>query len=50
MSCMCKITHNEEHDEAKERPCLMCGEAFASSWPGERICRRCRSSAAWRHG
>jgi len=47
---MNKIAQHEEINEAKERRCLMCSEAFASSWPGERICRRCRSSAAWRQG
>ena len=36
--------------EAKERRCLMCGESFPSTWPGDRVCRRCRSSAAWRQG
>ena len=36
--------------ESKDRRCLMCGETFESAWAGERICRRCRSSAAWRRG
>ena len=36
--------------EAKERKCLRCREEFMSSWPGERICRTCKSSSAWREG
>jgi rubrerythrin len=36
--------------EAKQRRCLMCGTEFASDWPGERICPRCRATAAWRNG
>ncbi len=34
--------------EAKSRRCLKCREPFASSWPGERVCSRCKSSAVWR--
>jgi hypothetical protein len=36
--------------ETKARKCLRCREEFASSWPGERICRTCKSSSAWREG
>ena len=36
--------------EPKERKCLKCREGFLSSWPGERICRTCKSSSAWREG
>ncbi len=36
--------------DAKERRCLKCREEFLSSWPGERICRTCKSSSAWREG
>jgi len=28
----------------------MCRDRFESSWPGERICKRCKSTAAWREG
>jgi hypothetical protein len=41
---------DETEAEVKERRCLMCRETFDSAWAGERICRRCRSSAAWRRG
>jgi hypothetical protein len=52
MCLMSKVyLHDNDNDaEAKERRCLMCGETFQSEWAGERICRRCRSSAAWRQG
>ncbi len=36
--------------DTKERKCLKCREEFLSSWPGERICRTCKSSSAWREG
>ena len=36
--------------ETKTRKCLRCREEFMSSWPGERICRTCKSSSAWREG
>jgi len=36
--------------ETKTRKCLRCREEFSSSWPGERICRTCKSSSAWREG
>jgi hypothetical protein len=36
--------------EPKERKCLKCREEFLSAWPGERICRTCKSSSAWREG
>ncbi len=36
--------------EPKERKCLKCREEFLSAWPGERICRTCKSSSDWREG
>ena len=36
--------------EAKDRRCLMCSDRFKSEWSGERICKRCRQTAAWRQG
>ena len=32
------------------RRCLRCGERFPSEWAGERICRKCKSTVAWRRG
>ncbi len=40
----------EAGHEEKPRKCLVCGERFTSHWVGERVCRRCKSSAAWRQG
>lgn len=35
-------------DAPKARRCLRCSTTFPSEWIGERICRRCKSSHAWR--
>jgi len=35
---------------AAERTCLKCDRMFYSSWEGERICKRCKDSHAWRTG
>jgi len=37
-------------DEPKTRKCLICKSPFPSAWAGERICRRCKSTSAWRSG
>jgi hypothetical protein len=37
-------------EQPKLRSCLSCQDKFVSAWSGERICKRCRSSAAWRNG
>jgi hypothetical protein len=37
-------------DEAKVRNCLVCKSPFPSAWAGERVCRRCKSTSAWRGG
>lgn len=34
----------------RARVCLACARAFESEWVGERICRKCKSSANWRQG
>ena len=36
--------------DEKLRRCLMCGKDFLSEWAGNRICKKCRSSAAWKQG
>lgn len=45
-------TQNEPEapDPPKDRECLRCRVTFLSSWAGERICSRCRSSNAWKKG
>ena len=37
-------------DAPKLRQCLKCQATFHSEWAGERICSRCKSTAAWREG
>ena len=39
-----------EPQAVKLRRCLMCRDRFESSGPGERVCKRCKSTAAWREG
>jgi hypothetical protein len=38
------------YTEPKTKPCLVCKSPFLSEWAGERICRRCKSTAAWKSG
>lgn len=40
----------ESEPEPKVRLCLMCRKPFESEWAGERICRKCKSTQAWRQG
>ena len=37
-------------NEQQIRKCLICRSFFESAWAGERICRRCKDTAAWRSG
>ena len=37
-------------DVPKIRKCLTCGEKFESAWSGERICKKCKSTSAWKSG
>jgi hypothetical protein len=37
-------------EEPKMRNCLVCRTAFPSAWAGERVCRRCKATSAWRGG
>jgi tRNA(Ile2) C34 agmatinyltransferase TiaS len=34
----------------KTRLCLKCRSSFESEGAGERVCRKCKSSSAWRSG
>ncbi len=34
--------------EAKKRTCLMCRDKFTSTWPGERVCQKCKQTNLWR--
>lgn len=38
----------ERDVDRKIRKCMMCQRPFPSEWAGERICRKCKSTAAWR--
>ena len=35
---------------AKTRLCLKCRSSFESAGAGERVCRKCKPSSAWRGG
>ncbi len=35
---------------SNSRRCLRCRDMFPSEWAGERVCPRCKKSAAWRNG
>jgi hypothetical protein len=37
-------------DVPKLRRCLRCDAEFHSEWSGERICRHCKGTSAWRNG
>lgn len=32
------------------RRCLMCRLEFPSDWPGERVCRKCKTRPSWHGG
>ena len=34
----------------KVRKCLLCSTDFESEWAGERVCKKCKATAAWRQG
>ncbi len=45
------MTMSPDHEPAAQeevRRCLMCTEKFVSSWAGERVCKRCKSTAMWK--
>jgi hypothetical protein len=45
-------TKEDEHEinTQKTRSCLLCSTRFESEWAGERICKKCKATAAWRQG
>lgn len=45
-----KVTDHPTSEVRKTRQCLRCNVTFSSRWSGERVCVRCKSSAAWRSG
>jgi hypothetical protein len=44
------VTATPDDDKRRSRRCLRCDATFESGWVGERICRHCKSSYAWRSG
>ncbi|CAN0423977.1 unnamed protein product, partial [Laminaria digitata] len=40
----------DTEEVSQERTCLRCSEKFPSTWAGERVCARCKSSSAWKQG
>ena len=52
MSDVAFPTKNEEEQipAQKTRKCLFCSQDFPSEWAGERVCKKCKATAAWRQG
>ncbi len=45
------MTMSPDHEPTAQeevRRCLMCTEDVVSSWAGERVCKRCKSTAMWK--
>ena len=34
----------------KTRRCLSCGNPFESEWVGNRVCKKCKDTTAWKSG
>ena len=50
-----KIRNKQRNDEQttsgeQHRRCLMCGTLFLSFGSGNRVCKKCKSTQAWREG
>ena len=41
---------NEPPQQTTLRHCLKCQEPFESAWPGECVCRKCKTLRVWREG
>jgi hypothetical protein len=50
-----KVDESQENPDARRMPeqkfrkCLVCHSEFLSAWAGERICKRCKGTPAWRN-
>ncbi len=44
------ITLPTQNLSPKSRRCLRCQSEFDSVWAGDRICGKCKQTAAWRSG
>lgn len=45
-----KPPQSGRQDDPKRRRCLLCSHNFMSEWAGERVCGRCKQTAAWQTG
>jgi tRNA(Ile2) C34 agmatinyltransferase TiaS len=45
-----EVVEDQDKVVEKLRRCLMCGRMFDSHGPGNRICKKCKSTSAWRSG
>ncbi len=41
---------DDRQDDRKSRCCLLCSHKFMSEWVGDRVCKRCKQTAAWASG
>ena len=44
------MSDEPSRDAPRVRRCLRCNSDFPSAWNGERICKRCKGTRAWRDG
>lgn len=44
------VDEAQQPNTVKDRQCLKCKATFQSEWSGERVCRRCKGTNAWRNG
>ena len=45
-----ELSDRRAPEVSKIRLCLKCRSEFESLWSGERLCKRCKTSKAWRTG
>ena len=45
-----KKSRSDSPGRVEQRLCLKCRSEFTSRWVGERLCKRCRETDAWRTG
>ncbi len=45
---LAEAQHLSRRFRRQGRRCLMCDDTFGSEWVGNRVCKRCKKSSAWR--
>lgn len=50
MQVTLKTPETDSDQAVKTRRCLLCRNPFPSEWVGDRVCRKCKATAAWRNG